>query len=340
MECNRIIPEQPAKWKDRRCSARHRVKTLAYVDLGLDNGGVLINVGEGGLSFQGIQSLVLGQRHAIGFKLPGIDRSFKATGEVAWLGDSRKGGGLRFIELPEDVRKLIKEWNGAMVSDDLGEQPTSRTSQIDSEKDHPRPLLRALVQRNRPPASMNNNLADLIRDSSLSRDAVIAAVNTSRSKTAAAHSTDFMDDVEVELNRRLVFVALLYIQRRTNPYNPEVSLIEVERRMGVPRNHLEFTTWYLQNKGYITRADNADFQLTVEGVDFVESQRVNMASMSEDLFNDDEVSTADDEENEGLVDEGQGPACKECGEFLDGAGCPTCGRCKDCCECSFSDDLL
>jgi hypothetical protein len=122
---------------------------------------------------------------------------------------------------------------------------------------------------------MDNTLADLIRDSSLSRDAVIA-VNASRSKTTAAHSTDFMDDIEGELNRRLVFVALLYIQRRTHPYNPEVSLIEVERRMGVPRNHLEFTTWYLQNKGYITRADNADLQLTVEGVDFVESQRVNI----------------------------------------------------------------
>lgn len=85
-----------------------------------------------------------------------------------------------------------------------------------------------------------------------------------------------MDDLEGELNRRLVFLALLYIQRRTNPYNPEVSLIEVERRMGAPRNHLEFTTWYLQNKGYITRADNADLQLTVEGVDFLESQRVNI----------------------------------------------------------------
>jgi tRNA(Ile2) C34 agmatinyltransferase TiaS len=65
-----------------------------------------------------------------------------------------------------------------------------------------------------------------------------------------------------------------------------------------------------------------------------------MASMSEDLFNDDEVSSVDDEENDGLVDEGQGPVCKECGEFLDGAGCPTYGRCTDCCECFFSDDLL
>jgi curved DNA-binding protein len=87
---------------------------------------------------------------------------------------------------------------------------------------------------------------------------------------------DFMDNIEGELNRRLAVLALLYIQRRTNPYKPEVSLLEVESRMGFPRDYLEFTAWYLRNKGYITRADNSDFTLTADGVDFVESQRVNI----------------------------------------------------------------
>src|ERR1700692_1678146 len=61
---------------------------------------------------------------------------------------------------------------------------------------------------------------------------------------------DFMDSMKGELNRRLAVLALLYIQRRTNPYTPEVSLFEVERRMGFPRDYLDFTTWYLQKKGY------------------------------------------------------------------------------------------
>jgi len=87
---------------------------------------------------------------------------------------------------------------------------------------------------------------------------------------------DFMDDIEGELNRRLALLALLYFQRRANPYEPEVSLLEVEKRMGFPRDYLEFTAWYLRNKGYITRGDNSDFTLTVEGVDFVEKNRVNI----------------------------------------------------------------
>ena len=63
--------------------------------------------------------------------------------------------------------------------------------------------------------------------------------------------------------------------------------------MGVPRDYLEFTTWYLQNKGYITRADNADFKLTVEGVDFVESQRVNIPILNKLLTSGTEPFTAD-----------------------------------------------
>jgi curved DNA-binding protein CbpA len=89
-------------------------------------------------------------------------------------------------------------------------------------------------------------------------------------------SIDFMDNVKGELNRRLAVLAVLYFQRRANPYSPEVSFLDIEVRLGFPREYLEFTAWYLRNKGYIVRADNSDFTLTVEGVDFVETQRVNI----------------------------------------------------------------
>jgi len=86
-------------------------------------------------------------------------------------------------------------------------------------------------------------------------------------------TVDFMDTVEGELNRRLAILAVLYFKRRANPRFPEVSLAEIEQRMGFPRDYLDFTTWYLTRKGYITKADNSDFTLTAEGVDFIESQR-------------------------------------------------------------------
>ena len=102
---------------------------------------------------------------------------------------------------------------------------------------------------------------------------------------------DFMDNMEGELNRRLAVLAVLYFQRRANPYNPEVSLIDIERRMGFPRDYLEFTAWYLRNKGYITRADNSDFTLTAEGVDFVETQRVHIPVLDKLLTDSNGSST-------------------------------------------------
>lgn len=106
-------------------------------------------------------------------------------------------------------------------------------------------------------------------------------------------SVDFMDNIDGELNRRWAVLALLYIRRRTNPGSPEVSLMEVEVRMGFPRDYLEFTTWYLQKKGYITRADNSAFTLTAEGVDFVETQRGNAPILNK-LLTGGTVPTAKD----------------------------------------------
>jgi len=93
-------------------------------------------------------------------------------------------------------------------------------------------------------------------------------------------SVDFMDKIDGELNRRLAVLAVLYLRRRTNPGYPEVSLAEVEMRMGFPRDYMEFTMWYLQKKGYISRADNSAFTLTAEGVDFVETQRENIPTLN------------------------------------------------------------
>jgi hypothetical protein len=106
-----------------------------------------------------------------------------------------------------------------------------------------------------------------------------------------------MDSVAGELNRRLAVLAVLYFRRRTNPLSPEVSLAEIETRMGFPRDYLDFTTWYLQKKGYITRADNSDFTLTAPGVDFVETQRVNIPVLNKLLTSGSDLPVTDSAAN-------------------------------------------
>ncbi|MGD0910246.1 MAG: J domain-containing protein [Terracidiphilus sp.] len=95
-------------------------------------------------------------------------------------------------------------------------------------------------------------------------------------KNPYSEQVDFMDSLDGELNRRLAVLAVLYYRRRTNPHMPEVGLGEIETRMGFPRDYLDFTIWYLNKKGYVTKGDNANLALTADGVDFIETQRGNL----------------------------------------------------------------
>jgi len=101
---------------------------------------------------------------------------------------------------------------------------------------------------------------------------------------------DFMDNLDGELNRRLAVLAVLYHRRRANANMAEVALAEIEERMGFPRDYLDFTLWYLQKKGYIAKADNAQFTLTADGVDFVEKERTDFPTLNKLLTAGSELS--------------------------------------------------
>ena len=83
---------------------------------------------------------------------------------------------------------------------------------------------------------------------------------------------DFVTDADAEINRRLGVLSILYNARRKDPDHPGVSMMEVEKRMGFPREHLMFALWYLRAKNYVIAGDSSDFELTADGADFVEKK--------------------------------------------------------------------
>jgi hypothetical protein len=54
----------------RRSHARRRLDRIAYADLGADNGGILLDVSEGGMHFQVVGALVKGRICHVKFTLP------------------------------------------------------------------------------------------------------------------------------------------------------------------------------------------------------------------------------------------------------------------------------
>ena len=133
---------------------------------------------------------------------------------------------------------------------------------------------------------------DVLSNTKLRAEYDAECAGTAEPEPPISESVDFMDNLDGELNRRVAVLSVLYFKRRTNPYMPQVSLFEIEEKMGFPRDYLEFTIWYLARKGYITRADNSDFTLTVDGVDFVETQRASIPVLNKLLTSDAESFTA------------------------------------------------
>lgn len=112
---------------DRRRTPRMTVSDLAYVNLDADNGGTILNISEGGLSFQArapirkterirfwysyrrrrVQS---GGAGSLEIQATGISRFIEVSSELAWTDETQKKGGLRFINLPTEARQQIRDW--------------------------------------------------------------------------------------------------------------------------------------------------------------------------------------------------------------------------------------
>jgi hypothetical protein len=80
----------------------------------------------------------------------------------------------------------------------------------------------------------------------------------------------FIEGTEGEMNRRLGILCLLYSQRQRNPDRPSLSLLDLESLMSQPREHLQFTLWYLKQKNFVDKDQGSYYIVTAEGVDFVE----------------------------------------------------------------------
>ena len=85
--------------------------------------------------------------------------------------------------------------------------------------------------------------------------------------TSGAHTEN---DFEMEQVVRLTVLEVLYTKRRQDPMDPGIFWAEFEGLTGRPREHLEFTMWYLQQKKFVVMDDKARVHLTVEGAEYLE----------------------------------------------------------------------
>jgi hypothetical protein len=102
-------PESALGIPERRFQSRHRVQSLACVNVGTSL-GVVSDLSEGGLGLHAAASEIETHISTVAFHLPGSQEWIEIRGQVAWLGESRREAGIRFLDLPVSARSRIQEW--------------------------------------------------------------------------------------------------------------------------------------------------------------------------------------------------------------------------------------
>ena len=133
---------------ERRRSPRMTVNGTAYVNLCPDNGGIILNISEGGLSFESrapiertgtirlwlsyrsrpietdADRLCKDQEH-----ITRVSRVIEVGSELRWRDDTRKRAGVSFTNLSDKTRRELREWmgQGALVCINVGPTPLTKT---------------------------------------------------------------------------------------------------------------------------------------------------------------------------------------------------------------------
>ncbi len=132
--CKRVAPLRNSTVPDeRRHQARHRLTSISYVELGPGNGGIIVNLGTGGLSLHAAVKLNAEMELTLRFRLEPTEEPIEVVGRVAWLDPTQKEAGISFTNLSSDAEQRIANWIAeqeqaiSVTQHDVSPQPKSRS---------------------------------------------------------------------------------------------------------------------------------------------------------------------------------------------------------------------
>ena len=92
---------------ERRVHPRHQIRPVSYLEVDPDNRGMLLNISESGLAFIVTMRLAQNDLPTIRIQFADSMASLEVCGEIAWLSDSKREAGIRFVNLTEETRERI-----------------------------------------------------------------------------------------------------------------------------------------------------------------------------------------------------------------------------------------
>ena len=148
---------------ERRAHQRFPVRSLAYVELAEGNGGVVLNISEGGMAVQSIMSLMDDDLPRVRIQLSHSRKSIEVSARIVWSADLGTVVGVKFVELSDGVRELIRDWSTeeSSLPKEMPESTIASRSQ----------LVTAPPRRNQIPVSASS--ASLVTNMALSDSSLV-----------------------------------------------------------------------------------------------------------------------------------------------------------------------
>jgi hypothetical protein len=114
---------------ERRKTPRTTLDKVLYLNLEPDNGGIVLNISDGGLAFHAVAPIR--QHRVVRFWFSLHNERLEASGELVWTDETKKAGGLRFTSLSNVTRVQIRNLIGNLPAlADISAEPTQPASPL------------------------------------------------------------------------------------------------------------------------------------------------------------------------------------------------------------------
>jgi hypothetical protein len=255
--------------------------------------GTMVELTDEGCCIEMNQPVEVGLLSSLTGKLP-QHGDYRVRGRVTWcrlrsLKSHRAG-----VQFLEPIQRISSEYSQPKAN---GAQPLAADyyeimqlgRNADTETIHR--VYRMLAQRYHPDNSESGNAERfrqvleayrVLSDPEQRAAYDVAHLDTQRVRWRIFDQNTSIDEFEAEKAKRKGVLALLYRKRVTSPREPSLNLQDLEDLLAVPREHLEFTFWFLRENNWVTRGDNGRFTITVQGVEQLE--RTGVPKMSAKLI--------------------------------------------------------
>jgi hypothetical protein len=89
--------------------------------------------------------------------------------------------------------------------------------------------------------------------------------------------TEFFESLGSDAGSRVALLCILYERRKKKPLKPGLPMRYVEGMLNADMDELFFVLWYVKQRGWVSSDDKSNLLITVQGMDYLDSNRPSAA---------------------------------------------------------------